>query len=74
MSLCDRLAEFADGELQPHEADAMRVHLAFCRACQRDLVELNQLDARLSTLLTPQQQDELVTKVRMGAVKFEDPK
>ena len=42
---CERLHLFADGELEAAEADAFRLHLASCAACQRGLDDVLQLDS-----------------------------
>jgi len=42
--LCERLHLFFDAELSPEEAEEIRVHLADCVRCQRELHELMQLD------------------------------
>jgi hypothetical protein len=47
---CNDLIAFADGELDNERAAAFRVHLADCATCQSELVETEQLSARLSTL------------------------
>jgi len=44
-SSCDRLHEFADGELAPDEADAFRDHLAQCERCAGELHDVMQLAA-----------------------------
>ena len=41
---CDRLHLFFDAELSPEEAEEIRVHLADCSRCQRELHDLMQLD------------------------------
>lgn len=47
---CANLVSFADGELEPAAAAAFRDHLRSCEACQRGLIEAQQLGAQLSTL------------------------
>lgn len=42
--LCERLYLFFDAELSPEEAEEIRVHLADCVHCQRELHEMMQLD------------------------------
>ena len=47
---CEDLQAFSDGELEASRADAFREHLKSCQSCRSELVEANQLDARLTTL------------------------
>lgn len=47
---CDDLILFIDGELERAQADAFRLHLASCAACQAGMVEAVQLSARLAAL------------------------
>lgn len=47
---CANLVSFADGELEPTAAAAFRDHLRSCEACQRGLIEAQQLSARLSAM------------------------
>lgn len=49
-SQCEQLVAFADGELEPTEADNFRAHLRDCESCQAGLVEAMQLSAMLSIL------------------------
>lgn len=44
---CDDLVNFADGELEPDDAEAFRSHLQTCAACRAGLLEAMQLSARL---------------------------
>jgi len=47
---CENLGAFADGELPPDQAEAMREHLATCQACQanlEDILQLQFLEAQL---------------------------
>lgn len=46
--ICDDLILFADGELEPERAAALRSHLETCNRCQEGLVRALQLGARLS--------------------------
>src|SRR4051812_22932835 len=48
--MCENLHAFADGELAPAEADAFREHLAGCETCQRELLDVLQLQALPSLL------------------------
>jgi cellulose synthase operon protein C len=56
---CFDLLCFVDGELDPERADAFRSHLGSCAACQAELLEATQLDARL---------DALASRIASGAV------
>lgn len=47
---CSDLSAFADGELEPERAAVFRAHLPSCEACQRGLIETQQLAARLTTM------------------------
>jgi putative zinc finger protein len=47
--MCWGLIPFSDNELDAERADAFRVHLGTCEDCQRSLVWLQQLDARMSS-------------------------
>lgn len=51
---CEQLDAFADGELDPVQADAFRGHLAHCPDCPGGLRELLALQARVRSL-PPQQ-------------------
>lgn len=42
-TLHDSVHAFADGELEPQEADAFRVHLGTCAQCQLELADILQL-------------------------------
>lgn len=48
---CADLVPFVDGEIAPWRADSFREHLASCEYCEHDLVEIEQLTARLSMLV-----------------------
>lgn len=50
--MCWGLIPFADGELDDERAGAFRAHLGTCEDCQRSLVDLQQIDASLSSLST----------------------
>ena len=44
----DRLSEYLDGELPPHEAGELELHLRDCAACRQGLTELKAVVARLA--------------------------
>lgn len=50
---CGDLVAFSDGELAPERAEAFRGHLVRCNACAAGLVDLADLDARLSSVERP---------------------
>ena len=45
---CSLLVPFVDGECQPAEAEAFRIHLATCNSCQVGLLQAMLLRERLS--------------------------
>ena len=45
---CSLLVAFVDGECQPAEADAFRIHLATCDTCQEGLLPAMLVRAGLS--------------------------
>ncbi|MDY7225905.1 zf-HC2 domain-containing protein [Hyalangium rubrum] len=52
----DLVHAFADGELEPAEADAFRVHLGTCEQCQAELNDILQLQALSGRLASTQTQ------------------
>jgi len=56
----DLVHAFADGELEPAEADAFRTHLGTCEKCQaelHDILQLQALSGRLAAPQTPRQEE-----------------
>jgi len=54
---CGDLVPFQGGELPPPRADKFRAHLGHCEDCQKGLLELMQLDARVSEISSGAKED-----------------
>jgi anti-sigma factor RsiW len=52
-SVTERLTDFLEGELDPHEDREFRTHLATCSTCQQTLDELTRTINLLSRLPKP---------------------
>jgi tetratricopeptide (TPR) repeat protein len=62
----DLVHAFADGELEPTEAEAFRTHLGTCERCQAELNDIRQLQAlsgRLAKAQAPQKKEEAPSNV-----------